>query len=117
MMEIEFTDPDDTATTTTTGYDSFEPCGDGVLCMKTPTDTTGYEWLDSSTMAESAIMTWIYRGSSAAVSDVIYSTSVTNTFHRRTRHVRRDVEISSDDALSTGSWHHVFRWFQTIFMV
>ena len=61
-------DPDDTATTTTTGYDSFEPCGDGVLCMKTSTDTTGYEWLDSSTMAESAIMTWIYRGSNAAVS-------------------------------------------------
>jgi len=36
-------DPDDTATTPTSGYDSFEPCGDGVLCMKTSTDTTGYE--------------------------------------------------------------------------
>ena len=50
--------------------------------MKTSTDTTGYEWLDSSTMAESAIMTWIYRGSNAAVSDVIYSTSVTSSSAR-----------------------------------
>ena len=127
-------DPDDTATTTTTGYDSFEPCGDGVLCMKTSMDTTGYEWSDSSTMAESAIMTWIYRGSNAAVSDVIYSTSNTNSACTQTIHFTLGAdrklsgghvisnnandgckqncdggacEISSGDALSTGSWHHV----------
>ena len=79
-------------------------------------------------------MTWIYRGSNAAVSDVIYSTSVTNSACTRTIHFTLGAdrklsgghvisnnanggctqtcdggacEISSEDALSTGSWHHV----------
>ena len=127
----------DDTTTTLTGYDSFETCGDGVKCLKMSTSSSGYEFANTNEMANSAIMTWIYRSSSdTGNADVIYSTSVTGSSCKKEIHFTLGIdatlsgglvisdnsnggctqtcgdgdglcEISSATALSTNSWHHV----------
>ena len=77
----------DDTTTTLTGYDSFETCGDGVKCLKMSTSSSGYEFANTNEMANSAIMTWIYRSSSdTGNADVIYSTSVTGSSCKKEIH-------------------------------
>ncbi|CAL6298944.1 unnamed protein product [Bathycoccus prasinos] len=75
-------------------YENFESCDPGGYCLKASTASTGYDYEDANSMANSAVMTWLYRhgykksGSVSSANDV-------------------SVSIASSSSLTTGEWHHV----------
>jgi len=122
-----------TGPSSTSGYENFESCDPGGYCLKASTASTGYDYEDANSMANSAVMTWLYRhgdldGSNTA-SDVIYAMSATdaansfsfvfeldqsrllNAGYKKSGSVSSandvSVSIASSSSLTTGEWHHV----------